>query len=315
MRAELYEKRGADLGEGPQLFPDGSMRWVDLLRGEVYRKGKGPSALERSYPYEISKVLPWEGGELALTRYGIEVVDLTHTPVFSLPLIASQERGRCSDGTVLPDGSIALGIVDRELRPGRGSLVSVGTDCQVRVITRGCTIPNGIASLASGESVLWTDSATQMLTLLDWSESTGLHSPRPFVHIPDSVGTPDGLVADSAGGAWVAMWGGGAVIHVSHEGEIDERIEVGTPFPTAVAFDVEDNLLITSGSIVFREQSLPVPLGAGDLWIVAAGDHGTRGLPPVTSLLSTQCATSFDSLTTIPSGGSTNYSKWREEDS
>ena len=315
MRAELYEKRGADLGEGPQLFPDGSLRWVDLLRGEIYRKSEGRSALERSYPYEISKVLPWEGGELALTRYGIEAVDRTHTPVFTVPLIASHERGRCSDGTVLPDGSIALGIVDRELRPGRGSLVSVGTDCQVRVITRGCTIPNGIASLASGESVIWTDSATKMLTLLEWSESTGLHSPRPLVHIPDSVGTPDGLVADSSGGAWVAMWGGGAVLHVSKEGDIDETIEVGTPFPTALTFDADDNLIITTGAIVFREQSLPVPPGAGDLWIVAARDHGTRGLPPVNSLVSPPYGTSLNSLTTIPSGLSTNYSERREEDS
>jgi sugar lactone lactonase YvrE len=308
MRAELYEKRGADLGEGPQLFPDGSMRWVDLFRGEVYRKSEGPSVLERSYPYEISKILPWEGGELALTRYGIEAVDFTHKPVFTLPLVASQERGRCSDGTVLPDGSIALGIVDRDLRPGRGSLVSIGIDCQVQIITGNCTIPNGITPLASGESVIWTDSATHMLTLLEWSAPTGLHSPRPFVPIPDTLGTPDGLVADSSGGVWVAMWGGGAVLHVSKDGDIDETIDVGTPFPTAVAFDAEDNLIITTGAIVFREQSLPRPPGAGDLWIVAAKDHGTRGLPPVTSLLSTKGATSLNTLKTIPSEHGTNYS-------
>jgi len=315
MRAELYEHVGADLGEGPQLFPDGSMRWVDLIRGEVYRKGEGPSALERSYPYEISKVLPWEGGELALTRLGVEAVDATHRQVFRLPLTASLEQGRCSDGTVLPDGSIALGILDRDLRPRRGSLVSVGKDCQVREVVRECTIPNGIASLASGDKVVWTDSATHMLTLLEWSESTGLHSPQPFAHFPDSVGTPDGLVADSSGGVWVAMWGGGAVVHVSEEGVIDDTIEVGTPFPTAVAFDAQNNLLITTGAVVFREQSLPVPPGAGDLWTVAARDHGTRGLPPVTALLSAKNATSFNSLTTIPYGRGTNYSDAREEDS
>lgn len=315
MRAEIYEHVGADLGEGPQLFPDGSMRWVDLLRGEVYRKSEGPSSLERSWPYEISKVLPWEGGELALTRRGIEAFDATRKPVFTIPLTTSLQQGRCSDGTVLPDGSIALGILDRDLLPGRGSLVSIGTDCQVREVVGGCAIPNGIAPLSSGDKVVWTDSATQMLTLLDWSASTGLHSPRPLVHIPESLGIPDGLIADSSGGVWVAIWGGGAVLHVSEDGVIDETIEVGTPFPTAVAFDAHDNLVITTGAIVFREQSLPVPPGAGDLWIVTSGEHGTRGLPPLTSRLSTECASSLNSPKTIPSGESTNYSDAREEHS
>jgi sugar lactone lactonase YvrE len=291
------------------------MRWVDLARGEVYRKSEGPSALERSWPYEISKVLPWQGGELALSRHGIEAVDITRKPVFTIPLTTSLERGRCSDGTVLPDGSIALGILDRDLLPGRGSLVSIGTDCSVREVIGGCTIPNGIAPLSSGDKVVWTDSATQMLTLLDWSASTGLHSPRPFVQIPESVGVPDGLIADSSGGVWVAIWGGGAVLHISEDGVIDETIEVGTPFPTAVAFDAHDNLLITTGAIVFREQSLAVPPGAGDLWIVPAGEHGTRGLPPLASRLSTRAAAPLNSLTTIPSRRGSNYSDAREENS
>ena len=293
MKAILCERVGADLGEGPQLFPDGSIRWVDLLRGLVYRKHGDDSVIEHSYAYEVSKVLPWQGGSIALTREGIELRDTAYDKVAQIPLPLSHIRGRCSDGTVLPDGSLALGIVDRGLLSGAGALVSVGTDCEMREVVAGCSIPNGIATLESQESVVWTDSATNTLTLFQWTQARGLHSPREWAHIPPSMGTPDGLVADSTGGVWVAMWGGGSVIHVSHRGDIDTVIDVGTPYPTALAFDTEENLVITSAAIIYRESREPVPSGAGDLWCLEAAQHGTRGIPPVPSRLTASDALSF----------------------
>lgn len=293
MKAQLYERVGADLGEGPQLFPDGTIRWVDLLRGIVYRKQDGDSRLEHSYPYEVSKVLPWQEGLIALTREGIELRDYAYHKGFRISLPSSPGRGRCSDGTVLPDGSLALGIVDRDLRPGRGALVHVGTDCEIREVIRDCSIPNGIATLDSQEFVVWTDSATNTLTLFRWTQAQGLHSPREWVRIPASLGKPDGLVADSSGGVWVALWGGGSVVHVSHRGVIDKVIDVGTPYPTATTFDAEDNLVITSAAVIFRENEEPVPPGAGDLWYVEASEHQTRGIPPASSRLTIQDATGF----------------------
>ena len=293
MKAQLYERVGADLGEGPQLFPDASIRWVDLLRGLVYRKQGDNSVLEHSYPYEVSKILPWQGGFIALTREGIEFRDSANDKFSRIPLPSSHIRGRCSDGTVLPDGSLAVGIVDRDLRPGAGALVTVGTDCEIREVLGHCSIPNGIAALASQDLVVWTDSATNTLTLFQWSQARGLHSPREWVRIPMLMGKPDGLVADSTGGVWVALWGGASVIHVSQEGIIDAVIEVGTPYPTAIAFDAEDNLVITSAAVIFRENKEPVPGGAGDLWFLEASEHGTHGIPPVPSRLAFQDAIDF----------------------
>jgi sugar lactone lactonase YvrE len=315
VRAELFATVGADLGEGPQLFPDGILRWVDLVRGNIYRVDNDTTRLEGSLPYEVSKVLPWHRGELALTRIGVETLDETAQTRLSIPLTSPEGNARCSDGTVLPDGSIALGIVDRELRPGMGSLITISHDCSVKEIVSDCTIPNGIATLASGHTVAWTDSPTHALTLLDWSNSAGLNSPRPWVTISDSRGVPDGLVADSSGGVWVAMWGGGVVLHISEEGVIDDTIEVGTPYTTSVAFDAQNNLLITTGSIVFREEGLPVPPGAGDVWIVSASEHGTQGLPPVTALLSILDEEAVASESSIPSKSTTSYSEPREDDS
>jgi len=306
VKARLCERIGADLGEGPQLFPDESIRWVDLLRGLVYRKQGGDSILEHSYPYEVSKILPWQGGSIALTREGIEFRDSAYDKVSRIPLPSSHIRGRCSDGTVLPDGSLAVGIVDRDLRPGAGALVTVGTDFEIREVLGDCSIPNGIATLASQESVVWTDSATNTLTLFQWTQARGLHSPREWVQIPLSMGKPDGLVADSTGGVWVALWGGGSVIHVSHRGSIDAVIDVGTPYPTAIAFDAEDNLVITSAAVIFRENKKPVPIGAGDLWFSEAPEHGTHGIPPVPSRLATHDALDFTDARKLPAKTNNN---------
>jgi len=182
VKAQLWERVGADLGEGPQLFHDGSIRWVDLLRGLVYRKQGDDSVLEHSYPYEVSKVLPWQEGFIALTREGIELHNSNFDKVSRIPLPSAHIQGRCSDGTVLPDGSLALGIVDRNLRSGAGALVSVGTDCEVRAVIRDCSIPNGIATLASQESVVWTDSATNTLTLFQWTRARTTFTTRVGAH-------------------------------------------------------------------------------------------------------------------------------------
>lgn len=229
-------------------------------------------------------------------------------------LPAGHASGRCSDGTVLPDGSIAMGIVDRDLRAGRGSLVTVETDCQMREVMSSCTIPNGIATLASQEDVVWTDSATNTLTLFTWNPAKGLHSGREWVQLPESLGTPDGLLADSSGGVWVAMWGGGRVIHVSSEGVIDATIEVGTPYPTAIAYDAHDNLVITTAAIMFREQSTPVPPGAGDLWWVEAHVHETSGLPPVIARLSPTSRDADKKPENPPTELDNSYSAEREEE-
>jgi len=279
--AELVEPVGALLGEGPQLFPDGTLRWVDLLAGTAFIRQEGHSSVAARYPHEVSKVLPWVHGHLALTRTGVEMVAESGETVATIDLTAGDSSLRCSDATVLPHGGIAVGIVDRDLAPGRGSLVVVHPDGGITCAVDRATIPNGIDVMPDGVEVVWVDSPTHTLTRFTIDPASGnLVNPREWVTFPPSLGVPDGLCADTKGGVWVAMWGGAQVVHVDKTGTITATISLTVDHVTSVAFDVDDTLVITTGSVALSEDERTQTVGAGGLWGVKASVHGTRGLPP-----------------------------------
>ena len=280
MIAELVEPVGALLGEGPQLFPDGTLRWVDLLAGKTFIRRDGQSSLAAAYPHEVSKVLPWLHGHLVLTRAGIALVADNGVTVAAIDLTDGDDTLRCSDATVLPHGGVAVGIVARDLAPGRGSLVVVHPDGTIAHVVDQATIPNGIDVTLDGE-VVWVDSPTHTLTRFTINPATGhLSNARNWVTLPPELGVPDGLCADVGGGVWVAMWGGGQVVHVDDRGTIDDAISLPVDHVTSVAFDADDDLVITTGSVALSERARAKTAGAGGLWGVRAGVHGNRGAPP-----------------------------------
>ncbi|MGA1024256.1 MAG: hypothetical protein ACO3S8_06190, partial [Aquiluna sp.] len=66
--AELMIDSRARLGEGLQLFPDGSLWWVDIPAGRVHRIRDGRSELVLKGSGEVAKVLPWDQGFLVFGR-------------------------------------------------------------------------------------------------------------------------------------------------------------------------------------------------------------------------------------------------------
>jgi len=280
LRATLLSDCGAELGEGIQLFPDGGLRWVDLPEGKIFRLDGTTNRLLQSFDHEVSKVLPAEKGAIALGRFGPIAMDHSGQVVGSMEFLDVGSNLRLSDGAVLPDGSISVGIVDRELVKGRGSLVQITNELEVREVVTGATIPNGCGLLPSGQELVWVDSPTQTLSLLAWNEATGiLGPPRPIAEIPAEYGVPDGLCVDSQGGIWVAMWGGGKVLRLSQAGEIELIVQVGTPYVTSCSFDQESNLVITTAAAVIEKNQRSNFPGAGGIWMVPANEHGRQGQP------------------------------------
>jgi sugar lactone lactonase YvrE len=270
---------GAELGEGLSLFPDGQVRWVDLPRGLVHRLEGDTDSVESSYPHEVAKVLPWRDGSVVLGREGLLFRNATLEVVATLRLTQASSQLRCSDGAVLPDGTLLVGIMDREMTPRQGRLVHVTAHGEVHTIVENTSVSNGVAVLAGGSQLIWTDSPTQELTVMDIDPVSGAPgNPRPFATIPQEWGVPDGLTPDSEGGVWVAMWGGGAVRRLDAAGELTDTIEIPVAHVTSVAFDAADNLLVTTAAALLSPAKRQTNPGAGGVWRVAWRDHGYRGL-------------------------------------
>ena len=326
MIAELAEDTRAALGEGPTLFPDGTLYWVDLVAGNVFRRGSRGSARVKSFPYEVSRVLPWQHGYLALTRAGVEAFTSDGEVAFTIDLTDGDDSLRCSDATVLPGGGIAVGVMDRDMAPGRGRLVVVPPSADIETIVDSATIPNGIDVLASGRDVVWVDSPTQTLMRFTIDPATGtLHSPQLWATIASSLGVPDGLCADSGGGVWVALWGGGKLGHITSDGDIDATLAVPVDHVTSVAFDSADTLIITTGNVILSDEEKARTPGAGGEFSVPQSVHKTRGLPPRIATLSPRVASHDSQLTispqilhtpphpiTLKKGGAYEEPSWKE---
>lgn len=279
LSASLLSELRAELGEGAQLFPDGTFRFVDIPNGKVFRLEDSNATLEQKLQHEVSKSLPWKEGQIVLGRNFVHFFDREGKERSSLQVSAESSNLRCSDGCVLPDGSLLVGIVDRDLAQGAGSLLHISPNLRITEVLTGATIPNGIAVMPGEKNVVWVDSPTQTLMMLPLNLAGEIGKPESYFAIEESLGVPDGLSVDSEGGIWVAMWGGSKVIRVSPDREVDVQVEVGTKNITSCAFDSANNLLITTATAALSQEELGVE-GAGGIWILEQAKHGFQGLKP-----------------------------------
>jgi len=275
MKAELVAAVGAELGEGATLFPDGSIWWVDLIAGKTYRWFSGENHVGPTYPHEVAKLLPASDSMIIVGQDQVFCANGT-----KLADIGNRESNlRGSDAVVLPDGSVAFGVLDRDLAVGKGSLIWLSQSGNLNHVALGATIPNGIAVMPDATTIVWCDSPTGRIDLFDFDPTNGFTNRRPFIQVPADLGVPDGLCVDSDGGVWVAMWGGGCVAKFSPTGKLDQTISLDAPHVTSCAFDSDDNLLITTACVILSERERLRYPGAGGLWSVPSNVHGVQRAP------------------------------------
>lgn len=266
MKAHLVAPVQAELGEGPCLFPDGIVRWVDLLHGVVYR---APDTVEHRFTAEVSKALPTPTGALYLGRENLTWSD-AHG-IRQRPINSTQSNLRCSDATVLPDGSLVFGVMDRDMAKDRGRLLRLDRDGDLHVVVEGGTIPNGV--VACGDLMYFVESSLQRVDVFDLDARTGAPvNRRPFASIPENSGVPDGICIDPEGRLWVALWGGGRVVRLDAHGRIDAEVTVGVPHVSACVLNEHGQLVITTAAVLADQAGRRA--GAGGLWQADIGCDG-----------------------------------------
>ncbi|MEU6820187.1 SMP-30/gluconolactonase/LRE family protein [Streptomyces atriruber] len=269
----------ASLGEGPTWdAATDQLIWVDILGARVhtYAPGDGRRTVMATEQH-VGAAKPRAGGGLVVNlRDGIGLYGPGGAPFTWLVRDPVPGR-RGNDAAVAPDGALWAGTMRYDEAPGGGSLTRVAPDGTVteQLGEGDVTVSNGTGWSPDGRLVYYADSPTRRIDVLDHEGQHALNR-RPFVHIEEGAGFPDGLTVDAEGCVWVALWDGGQVRRYTPDGRLDQVVELPVRRPTACTFGgpgLRDLYITTARTGLDR----PHPLSGSVLVVPDAG----RGLPGV----------------------------------
>jgi sugar lactone lactonase YvrE len=165
------------------------------------------------------RLLEWDGSRL--TARG--------RPIAAAP-------ATCNEMTVLPDGSICVGIFGL----ATGGLTRIRPDGSVVVAVEDLLLPNGQAMTPDGQTLVVAESAGQRLTAFavgangalsdrrEWARFGEPASARRLPEVLQQVMTwPDGVALEAQDSAWVANPFGNEVVRIVEGGPVTHRIATG----------------------------------------------------------------------------------------
>lgn len=253
----------------------GGLRWVDMLEGAILHLEPSGAVTRWQVGAVAAAFRPRRTGGLVIaTERDFVVADEAGGPLRTLATPFTDPAVRFNDGSCDPAGRFLCGTMAYDETPGAATLYRIDADGTVDVVLDGATISNGLAWTADGSRAFYNDTTTGKVDVFDSDAGGSLTGRRTFVTI--DRGSPDGLTVDAEGGVWVALWGGGAVLHYDADGVLVDVVEVDATNVTACTFggDDLDELFITTSA-------------EGDDEHAAAGavfrhSPGVRGLPAAT---------------------------------
>lgn len=250
-----------DLAEGPTWDPSTqTLTWVDLHAGALHRLHRNDHTWYRFDP-PLSAALPTPDGTLLVQGNQISLATDVADPS-SVRLLATVPLGaarRCNDaqldpwgrlwiGTMAPDdaGAAALYYLDcPDHREGHQESVATSPT----LACSGLTLTNGIGWSPQRDRIYLVDTATRTVLsapLDDEGRPCGEFA--PLLDLGDAPGVPDGLCVDTAGGIWLAMFGGAQLRCHDPSGPLRDVIELPVRYPTSALFTGPDldELVVTT---------------------------------------------------------------------
>lgn len=225
-RAEQLTAPVSDHGEGPVWWPDGHLRFVDMLAGDLLDL-HADGEVSRTHVGAVAAVVRPRsaGGAVVAVERGLVLLAEDGT-ITALPEVWSDPSVRMNDGGCDPQGRFYCGSMAYDSAPGRGRFYRFAPDGSATVILDGVSISNGYAFAPDGVRAYYVDSPTHRVDVFDYTPESGLANRRTFAEVRVEDGEPDGITVDREGGVWVACWGGGAVRRFAADGSLDEIVRV-----------------------------------------------------------------------------------------
>jgi xylono-1,5-lactonase len=274
----------ACLGEGPiWLAATQQLAFVDIKGGKLHfytpdtntrnsvEIGGNPSFVLPVADDEGTSAAPKLviGNHHALHLYhnGIQQPALLNIPM--------PTHNRTNDATVDCHGRIWFGTMDDEEQQKSGQLY-----CYAEGVLHamGCAamVTNGPAISADGRTLYHVDSAARQIWRYTIDEGPSLSAPHLFLQLSEEDGYPDGVVLDSEGALWVALWDGWGVRRYAPDGALLAHIALPCARVTKIAFGGTDyrTVYVTTARVGLDAASLEAQPLAGGLFTFRAPAPG-----------------------------------------
>ncbi|GAA1224762.1 SMP-30/gluconolactonase/LRE family protein [Pseudonocardia alaniniphila] len=280
MKAEQITEPVAHHGEGAVWFDGwGGLRFVDMLAGDVLSLDTATGRVSRhgvGSPVAALVRPRRSGGCVIATERGFRLEDADGSVTELPPLWEGSER-RLNEGGCDPAGGLYCGSMAYDRRPGGADLYRLDPGGRVEHVLSGVTISNGIGFSPDGATMYYVDSPTRRVDAFD-VDGARIAGRRPFVHVADGAGGPDGLWVDEQGGVWVALYGGSAVHRYDPAGRLDEVVELPVTKVTSCTFGGADRSTLY---VTTSREGLPAgeQPSAGAIFAAEVGIRGTPVLP------------------------------------
>jgi sugar lactone lactonase YvrE len=281
MRAEQLTDSVAYHGEGAVWYPGwGGLKWVDMLAGDVLSLDENSGEIGRQHVGSVAAIVrPRASGGFVVATERSFAVWSDEAEEWSTPPLWD-DAIRFNEGSCDPVGRFLVGSMSYEREQGAGAVWRLNLDGSTERLFGDVTISNGLGFTAEGTLAYYVDTRTRRIDVFTVTDGE-LSERRPFVHIPEGIGNPDGLCIDAEGGVWVALYGGSAVRHYSSTGALETVVEVGAQKVTSCTLGgpTLSTLYITTSRENLGPDDEP---SAGALF---QADVGVAGIPVLTSAM------------------------------
>ena len=284
MKAEVLYTSQCLLGEGPLWHAErNSCFWVDIERGLLFEY-QWTSKETRTWKFDgrLTMVCPSTANSVVLgLNAGIARFDLiTEKLEWLLDIESGIKENRCNDAKCDSSGRLWIGTMDMTFKPGASSLYCIDKNLSIEKKLSNLTISNGMAWTADNKRMYFIDSPTQTVQSYSFDPINGdILFEKNAVHIPEEMGTPDGMCIDQKGMLWVAHWGGYGVYRWNPvSGDLLQKIEIPVPHVTSCAFAGEnlDHLIITTARGDLNDDELKKYPESGNVFILKTNVRGTE---------------------------------------
>jgi len=247
---------GYGLVEAPRVDEAGNLYFSDVTDGGVYRRSPD-GTIETIVPKRRGVgglLLHADGGVVVSGRNVAHVKDgetrllLEVEGVLGFNDLTSDAAGRVYTGSLrssaFESGSRVPGELWRIDAPGRAVAIYEAIE-----------FANGVGFSPDGRTIYHSNYSEGVVLAHDLDRDGLGTNRRTFVRLPK--GNPDGLAVDENGAVWVAGGDAGVVFRFTPAGELDELVEVPSPFVTSLCFgggDRRDLYVVTAGNRAHPER-------------------------------------------------------------